>query len=418
MVREQAPAVECGAVVSMADGAKAHAHDMPGKLLMKVLSRLSAGKITIQTPAGNVFEYQAARPGPAAAIVMHNWRTVRRLISKGGVGFAEAYMEGDWTTPNLTELMALGAANADDLESTIAGSFWLRAINRLRHARAANTRRGSRRNIAAHYDLGNAFYSLWLDRGMSYSSACYPTPDCLLEDAQTAKQDRVIAQLGLSGGERVLEIGCGWGGLAERLLHRGAAKVTGLTLSTEQLAYSNDRLELAGLADRADMRLQDYRDVAGVFDRIVSIEMLEAVGRQYWPIYFSTVKERLAETGVAVIQVITIAKNRFEDYQSTVDFIQRYIFPGGMLPSDEILRHEIDRAGLMLRSIENFGQSYALTLAEWRRRFLDAWPEIQTLGFDLRFKRMWEYYLSYCEAGFKSGILDVGLYTLSRGQPA
>jgi cyclopropane-fatty-acyl-phospholipid synthase len=413
MRREQGQAAERGAVVVLADEASTQIRRVPTKLLTHVLSRLAVGEITVQTPSGDRIEYRAGRPGPRATIIMHNWRTVRRLLSKGGIGFAEAYMEGDWSSPSLTDLMSLAAANIDGLESTMAGNFWLRALGRLRHARFANTRRGSRRNIAAHYDLGNAFYARWLDSGMSYSSGYYARPDLSLEDAQTGKQDRAIERLALTGTESVLEIGCGWGGLAERLLRQGAASVTGLTLSTEQLSHAKDRLESSGLASRADLRLQDYRDVKGVFDRIVSIEMLEAVGEQYWPTYFSTLKARLADTGLAVVQVITIAKERFDDYQRGVDFIQRYIFPGGMLPTQEIMRREIDNAGLVLRSLETFGQSYALTLAEWHRRFLDAWPAIQPLGFDTRFKRMWEYYLSYSEAGFASGVLDVGLYTLS-----
>jgi cyclopropane-fatty-acyl-phospholipid synthase len=413
MTREQGQAMESGAVVPLADDSCAPIRRLPAKLLTRVLSRLTVGKITVQTPSGDRVEYRAGQPGPHATIVMHNWRTVRRLLSRGGIGFAEAYMEGDWSTPNLTALMALAAANIDGLESTMGGASWLRALGRLRRVGSTNTRRGSRRNIAAHYDLGNAFYAHWLDKGMSYSSGWYATPDCSLEDAQRAKQDRVIEKMALAGGERVLEIGCGWGGLVERLLTRGAASVTGLTLSTEQLDHARLRLAAAGMADRADIRLQDYRDVGGVFDRIVSIEMLEAVGRRYWPIYFSTLRARLADSGVAVIQAITIARDRFEDYQRSVDFIQRYIFPGGMLPTDDIVRAEIRKAGLVLRSAETFGRGYALTLAEWRRRFQDAWPAIQDLGFDLRFKRMWEYYLSYCEAGFQAGVLDVGLYTLA-----
>lgn len=389
-----------------------------GRFFRRVLRALVIGRLTVQLPSGERVEHVAAHPGPHAILVLNSWRTVRRVLVGGHLAFADAYIEGMWDSPDLATLIEFFALNQDALGREIDPSRLSRFWNQLRHRMRRNTKRGSRRNIVAHYDLGNAFYAAWLDRGMTYSSAIYAEPGLSLEAAQDAKIDKVMDALALEGGERVLEIGCGWGALAERLIRERDCAVTGLTLSPAQLAYANRRLEASRLAAKGDMRLQDYRDVQGSFDRIVSIEMLEAVGRQYWPIYFSTVKERLAETGVAVIQVITIAKNRFEDYQSTVDFIQRYIFPGGMLPSDEILRHEIDRAGLMLRSIENFGQSYALTLAEWRRRFLDAWPEIQTLGFDLRFKRMWEYYLSYCEAGFKSGILDVGLYTLSRGQPA
>ena len=380
-------------------------------LLSGVLSRLMAGRLVVHTPAGARVEHTAAAPGPEAEIFLHDWRAVRRLLSKGAVGFAEAYMDGEWTSPDLTQLLQLAAANADNLEAVINGSGWLRLLTRLRHLRSANTKRGSRRNIASHYDLGNAFYQGWLDPGMTYSSAYFASPAQSLEQAQAAKQDLVLERLALQGGERVLEIGCGWGGLMERIVQAGAAHVRGITLSTEQLAFARNRLEQGGRADRAEAVLRDYRDVTGSYDRVVSIEMLEAVGEEYWPIYFDTLKARLAPGGSAVIQVITMAEGRFEDYRRGADFIQRYIFPGGMLPTDEIVRREIARAGLAFRSLETFGLSYAQTLAEWRRRFLEAWPAIQHLGFDLRFRRMWEYYLSYCEAGFRAGLLNVGLYS-------
>jgi cyclopropane-fatty-acyl-phospholipid synthase len=386
---------------------------MKRPFLVKILSRLKIGRIVIQIPSGDRYEYSAPTPGPEAMIVLHNWRPIRRLIANGDLGFAESYMDEEWSTPNLPAFLELAARNIETLNSAIAGSLILRTLNRLRHMRSANTRKGSRRNIASHYDLGNDFYERWLDGGMSYSSAYYDRHDQSLEDAQTAKQDRIADSLALSGGERILEIGCGWGGLAEKLISRGAGHVTGLTLSTEQLKYADQRLSAAGMAEKADMRLQDYRDVDGKFDRIVSIEMLEAVGQEYWPTYFDTIRQRLKDNGSAAIQVITIAKSRYDSYRRGADFIQRYIFPGGMLPTDEIVRDEVARAGLKLNSVETFGQSYALTLAEWRRRFHDAWPAIQTFGFDGRFNRMWEYYLSYCEAGFKTGLLDVGLYNLS-----
>jgi cyclopropane-fatty-acyl-phospholipid synthase len=383
-------------------------------LLTKVLSRLKAGRITVITPSGDRIVYTAAMSGPEATVALKNWRPVRWLLSKGDLGFAESYMRLDWSSPDLTALLELAAHNMDSLDPALSGASRFRLFRRFLHARAANTRRGSRRNIAAHYDLGNAFYERWLDQGMSYSSALYGDPSQPLEAAQAAKQDRVIERLELSGRETVLEIGCGWGGLAERILQHGARRLTGLTLSVEQLAHARDRLSRAGLGNRADMRLQDYRDASGTFDRIVSIEMLEAVGMEFWPAYFDTLRARLAQGGLAVLQVITIAKPRFETYRNTVDFIQRYIFPGGMLPSDEVVRAEAGRAGFVLKSVENFGGSYALTLAEWRRRFHDAWPAIEKIGFDTRFRQMWDYYLAYCEAGFRTGQLDVGLYTIQR----
>ena len=386
----------------------------PNAFLTKVLSRLQKGRIIVQTPAGYCVGYTAKEHGPEATIILHNWRPVRWLLWKGDLGFAESYMEGDWSTPDLTAFLELAAVNVESLDADIMGSGLVRAIRKFKHERSANTKRGSRRNIASHYDLGNDFYARWLDSGMSYSSALYTESGQSLEAAQTAKQDLVLDRLALKGGERVLEIGCGWGGLAERVLERGASEITCLTLSTEQLAYSQERLAKAGLSDRGDLRLQDYRDVTGKFDRIVSIEMLEAVGQEYWSTYFDTLNARLTDDGVAVLQVITISEGRYQSYQQGVDFIQRYIFPGGMLPSKEIMREQIARAGFEIRSLRTFGQSYSHTLADWNRRFQDAWPAIHTFGFDTRFKHMWEYYLSYCEAGFKTGILDVGLYCIGR----
>jgi cyclopropane-fatty-acyl-phospholipid synthase len=289
----------------------------------------------------------------------------------------------------------------------VSSSLLQRSINRVRHAMHRNTRRGSRRNIEAHYDLGNAFYSTWLDATMNYSSALYRNPGDTLEDAQNAKLDRVIELLAPRRGDEILEIGCGWGAVAERLA--GLCRFTGVTLSHEQLAYTSARVSV-----NADIRLQDYRDVAGTFDRIVSIEMFEAVGEAYWGEYFERLRNALRPGGHAVLQVITIEEGRFARYRSAPDFIQKYIFPGGMLPTVPIMQRLIAQYGLSLERIELFGASYAATLAEWQRRFQAAWPSLQELGFDRRFKRMWEYYLAYCQSGFANNAIDVGLYLIKR----
>jgi len=378
-----------------------------------LLSSVRHGRLTLVTPSGTRLTHTPTAPGPEGVMVLHRWRTLKRLLTGGDVAGAEAFLDGDWSSPDLPALIELVARN-DALVRTIAGSWFARALNRLRHRLNANTRRGARRNIERHYDLGNAFYRLWLDPGMSYSSAIYATGSERLEDAQTAKQDRAIDLMDLSGGEHILEIGCGWGGLAERMLHRGAGHVTGLTLSPAQLAHATEHLATVGLTDRSSIQLRDYRDSTGTYDRIVSIEMIEAVGEAWWPSYFATIRDRLKPGGIAVIQAITIAEDRFEDYRSSADFIQRYIFPGGMLPTVPELHRQVARAGLELRSSETFGDSYARTLAEWRRRFHAAWPDIQPLGFDDRFRRIWDYYLSYCEAGFRAAATDVGLYVISR----
>jgi cyclopropane-fatty-acyl-phospholipid synthase len=374
------------------------------------MNQLALGSMTVQAPGGDMLNHVAAQPGPHATLIIHRWRAVRRLLLDGQIGFGESYMDGDWSSPDLTALIELAALNQDELADTFVGNRLARLIERVRHAARANTKWRSRRNIEAHYDLGNEFYAAWLDRGMTYSSGLYEPGCSTLEAAQDAKQRRVIERLGLQGGERVLEIGCGWGGLAERLIRECGCHVTGLTLSPAQLEHATLRLEDAGLAGRHDLRLQDYRDVAGVFDRIVSIEMLEAVGADYWPVYFDRLRDCMAERGRAVLQVITIAERYCASYRRDPDFIQRHIFPGGMLPSAEQLLGQINRAGLALRSVEHFGASYAATLAEWRRRFDEAWPRLHPLGFDERFRRKWEYYLAYCEAGFRAGSIDVGLY--------
>jgi len=277
----------------------------------------------------------------------------------------------------------------------------------------ANTLSGSRRNIRQHYDLGNAFYAQWLDAGMSYSSGLFSEPGMTLEQAQAAKQARVLALLDAAPGQTVLEVGCGWGGQMEVLARHGCS-VTGLTLSPAQLAYTQQRIAASGLAGRANAMLQDYRQSSGGFDRVVSIEMLEAVGEAFWPRYFDTLRARLNPGGIAVLQVITIDDARFENYRRAPDFIQRYIFPGGMLPPSGALRRCIADTGLALQHVETFGDSYAQTLAVWRRRFLDAWPQIAAMGFSERFRRMWDYYLCYCEAGFRAGAIEVGLWRIAR----
>jgi cyclopropane-fatty-acyl-phospholipid synthase len=381
--------------------------------LSRLMRRMVLGSLAVHTPAGDRIDHVASRPGPHAVLILHRWRAMRRLLLDGQIGFAESYIDGDWSSPDLTALIELAALNQDELSDTFAGTRLARLIERFRHGARANTPRRSKRNIEAHYDLGNAFYAAWLDRGMTYSSGIYDPGCATLEDAQDAKQARIIDRLGLQGGERVLEIGCGWGGLAERLIRDCGCHVTGLTLSPAQLEHARLRLGDAGLDGSHDLRLQDYRDVAGTFDRIVSIEMLEAVGAEYWPLYFERVRSCLAERGRAVLQVITIAERYYESYRRDPDFIQRHIFPGGMLPSVSLLTAQVERAGLALRSVEHFGASYAATLAEWRRRFEIAWPRLRLLGFDDSFRRKWEYYLAYCEAGFRAGSIDVGLYEVS-----
>ncbi|MBB4040479.1 cyclopropane-fatty-acyl-phospholipid synthase [Microvirga flocculans] len=382
--------------------------------LAKLLAAIQYGSLVVVTPSGERIRHEKRNPGPEAILVLHRWRALRRLASRGDLGFAQGYIDGDWTTPDLTTLIELAAINTGALTRIINGFWPMRVLNRINHLLRANTRSGSRKNIAFHYDLGNDFYELWLDRTMTYSSALFTRGNMSLEEAQDAKLDRIAQLLQLASRQTVLEIGCGWGALAKKLADEHDASVTALTLSKEQRAHALSVAETNGLGDRIDIRLQDYRDVTGTFDRIVSIEMLEAVGEAYWPAYFSTLRRCLKPGGRAVLQVITIAEDRYDSYRSGADFIQTHIFPGGMLPSKALLKNHIEAAGLGLAHAESFGLSYAQTLAEWRIRFHRAWPDIEKLGFDDRFRRMWDYYLCYCEAGFRTNAIDVGLYVVTK----
>ena len=374
---------------------------------------ISHGQLRLAFPDGSARVFVGAEPGPSAALQINSPRAVRRMILGGELGFAEAFMDGDWTTPDLTALVEFGLVNQESLDGPLRIALPMRIISAIRHRLNANTRRGAKRNIAYHYDLGNDFYSRWLDETMTYSSAIFEQPEMTLAAAQRAKYRKIIERLGLQPGDKVLEIGCGWGGFAEEAAKAGA-EMTCLTISQEQADYARKRMADAGLAEHVDIRLQDYRDVEGTFDRIVSIEMFEAVGEENWPAYFDVVRDRLRAGGTAVLQIITIANERFAEYRRSVDFIQRYIFPGGMLPSPATLADSISAAGLKLAGSHFFALSYAETLKQWAERFMEAWPDIERLGFDTRFQRMWRYYLHSCEGCFRRGATDVGQFVIER----
>lgn len=382
-------------------------------VLQKLIGPLAVGELTVETPDGARFTLRASQAGPRAQLSIHRWRTLGRVLAAADIGLAESYIAGEWSTPDLVALLSLGCRNP---MLGMPRSAWpvVRLWNRLRHAQNRNSRRGSRRNISAHYDLGNDFYEPWLDPGMNYSSAWFESPAETLEQAQARKLDRVVELLDMEGAQHVLEIGCGWGPFADRLLAGTNARITGLTLSQEQLAHARQRLGTAIDNGRCELRLQDYRDVEGQFDRIVSIEMLEAVGEAYWPTFFQVLQRRLQPGGCAVIQVITIADDRFESYRRQPDFIQTHVFPGGMLPTQSIIEGQARLAGLEPVNTRLFGESYAQTLEIWRTRFHAACRRNPAFGFDRRFRRMWDYYLAYCQAGFATGALNVGLYKLVR----
>ena len=387
---------------------------MFGRFVLGALSTIENGRLTLSLPNGATHAFGGShQSGLHGVMAIHRWRALRRFATGGDIGLAKSYIDGDWSSPDLTALFNLAIANEANPMVWYAGTRLANGINWIRHLLRDNTKRGSRRNIAYHYDLGNAFYERWLDRTMTYSSAYYSHLDMNLEQAQTAKYDRILEIGEIEAGHKVLEIGSGWGGFANRAAER-QIEVHGITVSREQLSYCQKHLETASFDVKPDFSFTDYRDVDGSYDRIVSIEMFEAVGEKHWPDYFSVLHDRLCAGGVAVAQIITIENSRFEDYRSRTDFIQRFIFPGGQLPSLEVLGEVIDAAGLQLEQTEFFRLSYARTLAEWNRRFQKAWPELAELGFDKPFKRMWEYYLSYCEAGFGSGNIDVGLFKIRK----
>jgi cyclopropane-fatty-acyl-phospholipid synthase len=372
------------------------------------------GELEVVLPGGRRMLIAGPQAGPRAVLEVKDYRFMRRVMGSGAIGFAEGYMAGEWDTPDLPQLLEVFGLNFERLQRLVSGQPWMRAINNWLHARRRNTRRGSRHNIHAHYDLGNAFYGQWLDPGMTYSSALFASPAQPLEAAQEAKYAALARGMGLEARHSVLEIGCGWGGFAEFAAARVGAKVTGITISKAQYEFARKRLYDQGLAERADIRLIDYRDVEGRYDRVASIEMFEAVGQQYWPTYFAKVRDLLAAGGRAGLQIITIQDKLFDDYARAADFIQKYIFPGGMLPSEARLRQEVGKAGLNWQSVSRFGHDYARTLNQWAHAFQAAWTAIEPLGFDERFRRLWLFYLGYCEAGFRTGRTDVIQLGLSK----
>ncbi len=369
-------------------------------------SRLQRGTLDVTLPDGRTVRLGGNAPGPAAAMKVYDFSFASRLLSGGDIGIAEAYLRGEWDTPDLTQFLYLFCVNQDWMQKMLIGKPAMRYVQIVRHWFNRNTRRQARRNIYAHYDIGNAFYSAWLDPSMTYSSALYEdhTPD--LTSAQNNKYRRLAEAIDLRPDQKLLEIGCGWGGFAEYAAKCGA-RVVGLTISKEQRDFAQRRIQEAGLAEKVEIRLQDYRDERGQYDRIASIEMIEAVGEQFWPKYFSQLRDRLLPGGLAGIQAITIQDNLFQTYRREVDFIQRYVFPGGMLPSPQVLKALGDKFGVPVIRERIFGEDYAKTLSTWRNNFREAWPNLKPLGFDDRFRRLWEYYLSYCEAGFLSGNIDV-----------
>jgi cyclopropane-fatty-acyl-phospholipid synthase len=372
------------------------------------------GRVDFVLPDGRTFRADGAKPGPVAELRIHNNDLFARLIREGDLGFCDAYLDEWWSTPDLQAFMDLVHADNEDIYDGFPGMGLVRVFEQFRFWLQRNHKTQARKNISYHYDLGNDFYGLWLDDTMTYSSAIFGTGQESLEKAQTAKYKSMVDQIGAQPGDHVLEIGCGWGGFAEYAAKERGLKVTGLTISREQYDYARERIQKAGLSEQVEIKLQDYRDERGKYDGIASIEMFEAVGEKYWPIYFDALRERLKPGKNATLQIITVEDARFAIYRKSVDFIQKYIFPGGMLPSPSVLRQEVEKAGLnVMKSIE-FGESYSQTLRRWHETFNQRWEDVALLGFDGRFRRMWNFYLTSCAAGFHSGCIDVTQITVNK----
>ncbi|WP_375552195.1 MULTISPECIES: class I SAM-dependent methyltransferase [Rhodophyticola] len=375
---------------------------------------MANGRLDMHLPDGRVFRAEGRAPGPVAELHIHNPDIFARLIREGDLGFCEAYLDRWWSTPDLQAFMDLVHAENDEIYDGFLGMKLIRAYERLRFWMQSNSKRQAKKNIAHHYDLGNEFYGLWLDDTMTYSSALFVTGQEPLETAQIQKYASMVDEMGAQPGDHVLEIGCGWGGFAEYAARERGLKVTGLTISQEQHDYAVARMERLGLSDRVEIKMQDYRDERGTYDGIASIEMFEAVGEKYWPVYFRSLRDRLKPGKHATLQIITVQDRRWEIYRRGVDFIQKYIFPGGMLPSPSVLRAEVAKAGLEVTGAIEFGESYSQTLRRWYDTFNGRWEEVAALGFDDRFRRMWNFYLTSCAASFHFGNCDVTQITVTR----
>ena len=377
------------------------------RFLLAILSNLHCGRLTLTLPDGSQHQFSGAMSGPDSDLTIHTESALRRLLHDGKMGFCEAFMDGEASSQSLPTLIELAVLHDKYLENALKTNIFRQAGLRLFHMLRRNNKPGSAKNIAHHYDIGNSFYQAWLDPSMTYSSAVFDSETDDLTTAQLNKYKRLAELADIQSGDRVLEIGCGWGGFAKFVSQHIGAHVTGITISQAQLAYAKASLAEAGLQNKVDLKLMDYRDLQGRFDKIVSIEMFEAVGQAYWPVYFDTISRMLKSGGRAVIQSITIDHDAFQSYRDQPDFIQRYIFPGGMLPSMPMLQTPVAQAGLELVAENGYASDYARTLQEWRARFLAAWPSLAGDKFDNRFKRMWELYLAYCEGGFRAGMIDV-----------
>jgi len=369
------------------------------RMMLALLERIKVGTVVLTTPDGETCRF-AATPEPYVELHIHDWSACRQIMQSGDIGFAEAYRDGKYSCNDIVAALSVAVINQDIMEQTIHGTFWGTVLYRLRHVLNRNTRTGSQKNIHLHYDIGNSFYRLWLDDSMTYSSALFQEAGVTLEQAQYAKYERLLNLIDVKAGDHILEIGCGWGALAEYAARTRGCRVTGISLSREQLVYARARVQGTPQAEMTEFKYLDYRDLKGEYDAVVSVEMFEAVGETYWPSFFRKLRQVVKPGGKIALQSITMGNEYFEAYRTQTDFIQQYIFPGGMLPSPARLQQEVSKAGLSLHDICDFGQDYAETLHQWRKRFEHSLDRIRAMGFDEAFIKLWRFYLCYCEAGF------------------
>ena len=384
------------------------------KISNKFLNKIKYGSLNVIYPSKKSLEYNGEKDGYNANIVIHNFKFFSKVFKKGSIGFAESYIDGDFSTSNLTNLLMLAFQNEKYFLSNIKSNWIYHSFAKFKHYLKENTKLQSKKNIKYHYDLGNEFYKKWLDKSMTYSSGIFSEEKENLTEAQIKKYNQICDILKLNNKSNLLEIGCGWGGFSTYVAKKFGCKVDAITISKKQYEYTSNKIQLEGLNDKVKVLLKDYRDISYKYSNIASIEMFEAVGKKYWHTFFNTIKNSLTPNGLSALQIITIDENRVHNYQTKPDFIQQYIFPGGMLPSKSQLNHFSNKAGLKIEEYKSFNKSYAKTLNIWNEKFQLSWDELSNMGFNLRFKRMWEYYFSYCETGFLSGSTDVSQFIIQK----
>ena len=378
----------------------------------KFLSKIKYGQLSVKFPSGSIKTFKGITSDHKADLNINNYKFISKILKRKSVGFAESYMDGDFNSSNLTNLLLLAFRNENHFLQNLKSNFFFNNYNKFKHFLNENTKSQSKKNIQHHYDLGNIFYTKWLDRSMTYSSAYFEKANDNLFDAQLNKYHKIAKALNLNENSKVLEIGCGWGGFSSYAAKNFKSKIDAITISKEQYEYASNKIQKEGLGEKVSIKFKDYRDIDSQYSNIASIEMFEAVGKKYWEKYFDIVSNSLINSGKAALQIITIDEKRSLNYKNQPDFIQQYIFPGGMLPTKKELLEINNKAGLDFKEIKSFGLSYAKTLNLWNIQFQSSWNDLVKLGFNNRFKRMWEFYLAYCETGFLSKSTDVSHFLI------